>query len=229
MGLLKSLQTQNALYSATAIAAALFVWSVASGNQTSAEILVVAGVASRALTANMTIVLLVAAAAGIASLLSGSRLASLREGLENQEGARPDTKTPKKTPDTKDIIVSAMNAAEAAKKAEKASKATRCKKRDADGKCIEPFDHNEEEVPKIDTTATQKAGVKAMQKALGAEGTKQMTDETNAILAQQKTLVEAMDKVTPLLNQAQSLMDSLNMNWNKSDSLSDTIAALSGK
>ena len=43
-----------------------------------------------------------------------------------------------------------------------------------------------------------------------------------------KTLLEAMDKVKPMMDQAASLVDSLNINFGKTGALSDTIAALSG-
>ena len=110
----------------------------------------------------------------------------------------------------------------------KAAKDKACEEWDADGKCIKPIDENEATVPVVDKKKNIAAAVESFASQLGGKGTAKMSGDTQTLINQQKSLLDAMDKVKPMMDQAASLVDSLNLNFGKTGALSDTIAALSG-
>ena len=237
----KLLRNPALLYVITLISSVQFVFYLASSNFAAAEVMAVIGITARAFTANMTVVL------GIALVLTAiyQKLHPTIEGMEDGNGdddsntSETDGKKSKTEQETNrkssTKTVSASSAEDAVRKI-KAAKDKACKKRDADGKCIKPLSENEETVssvdkqiaPKVDKKATAIAAAKNLASQLGHKGTAKMTGDTHTLIKQQKTLLEAMDKVKPMMDQAASLVDSLNINFGKTGALSDTIAALSG-
>jgi len=214
------LKTKWVLYTMTLVAALQFAYYIASHNTTAAEVMVVGGVACRAGTANMTLVMVASIIAGVVSVLLGagrSRKEGMTDGSDGEEESNDNSD---------EVVVKASSLQDAVAKAAAASK-TKCKK-DKEGKCLKPIDQNEEAVPKIDTKATVKKNAAEATAAAGKKGTKQMADETNAIIEQQKTLVEALTRMGPIMDKAQSLMDQVSTWGDGQSSLSKTIASLSG-
>lgn len=223
---LKQLRTfassRYVLYFLSGIAASLFAGYISAEHTTSAEMMVIAGLAIRTATSNMIYVLLAAVVAGVlTSMLLMKRGSDVKEGMENSEHKSSDEeKTDEKD---NDVVVQANSVQDAIAKV----KSNRNCKKWKDGKCIEPIDENEAKVPQVDASATIAANAKEATMAAGKGGTARMNKETEAIINQQQKLLEAMEKMEPMMTQAQTLLDKVSNLGSGTSSIANTIAALS--
>jgi hypothetical protein len=218
----KLLRNPALLYVIALISSVQFVFYLTSANFAAAELMAVIGIVARAFTANMTIVL------GVAIIVTAiyQRTSHTVEGMEEGKDTS-DTDDKKPTTNSSTKTVQASSAKDAVRKI-KAAKDKACEEWDAEGKCIKPINHNEATVPTVDKKKNIASAVKNIASQLGGKGASKMSGDTQTLIRQQKTLLEAMDKVKPMMDQAASLVDSLNLNFGKTGALSDTIAALSG-
>lgn len=65
--------------------------------------------------------------------------------------------------------------------------------------------------PKIDHAATVEAAYDNIQKALGSDGVQKLTQDTKALLDKQEKLQESLQNLTPLFEQAQSVLTNFDM------------------
>ena len=220
----KLLRNPALLYVIALISSVQFVFYLTSANFAAAELMAVIGIVARAFTANMTIVL------GVAIIVTAiyQRTRHTVEGMEEEKDTSDtDNKKPATNGKSSTKTVQASSAKDAVRKI-KAAKDKACEEWDADGKCIKPIDENEATVPVVDKKKNIAAAVESFASQLGGKGTAKMSGDTQTLINQQKSLLDAMDKVKPMMDQAASLVDSLNLNFGKTGALSDTIAALSG-
>ena len=64
---------------------------------------------------------------------------------------------------------------------------------------------------RVDYAATVEDAYDDLNKILGGDGIKRLTDDTQKLMGQQMQLAEAMKSMTPLLSQAKSLIGSFDM------------------
>ena len=70
---------------------------------------------------------------------------------------------------------------------------------------------NGDNSPKIDHAATVEMAYDNMQKALGSDGMKKLTDDTMRLLDKQQKLQESLQNLTPLFQQAQNVLSNFDM------------------
>lgn len=195
----------------------------------SLALFVVVGLLSTYFSKNMSVNLLMAIV--VTSMVAVNN--KVREGF--QEGAGDDVQSKiKKT--LSDINDTAKKAGEeASKKSEdKPSKKGGCKedgdcpkgkKCNSDGKCVATFQNNvppsspapvddetDESVgDRIDYAATMEQAYNNLQKMLGEDGMKSITDETKKLVSQQKDLMGTLNQMAPILNNAKETLAGLNL------------------
>ena len=182
---------------------------------------------------NMTIVL------GVPLILTGLFVSSgvMREGIddtltpENKMKATKDNKPGKPQNDSndhkeeikkevkreikKDVKKSALNDAIIDSGAEEANDTTSADETTTDE--TQPSDSTSgmttmyKKNNRVDYAATVEDAYDDLNKILGGDGIKRLTDDTQKLMGQQMQLAEAMKSMTPLLSQAKSLIGSFDM------------------
>ena len=72
-------------------------------------------------------------------------------------------------------------------------------------------DDDETDEPRVDYAATLEGAYENLEKMLGNEGMKGLTDETKKLVKQQKGLMESLSTMTPVLKSAKKTLDDLDL------------------
>ncbi len=225
------LRNKYVLYVLLVVALVNVLGYLAIQDYNSLALFVVIGLLSTYFSKNMSVNLLVAIV--VTSMVAVNN--KVREGF--QEGAGDDVQSKiKKT--LSDINDTAKKAGEEASKKEKKPEARDCKT-DADcpeGKCennkcaasdkkksgfqnnVPPSspapisEETDESVgDRIDYAATMEQAYTNLQKMLGEDGMKSITDETKKLVSQQKDLMGTLNQMAPILNNAKETLAGLNL------------------
>jgi hypothetical protein len=184
---------------------------------------------------NMVIVLLVPLV--LVNLLNSGMM--MKEGLDNMEDGNADKSADAadaKTEDHDVDMISQPTAAAAAPAAAPSATApsatapsatapsatapagsgTSCpagQKLNADGKCADSFEVGRKKAgaARVDYGTTLEKAYDDLSNVLGSDGIKNLTSDTQKLMKQQLQLAEAMENIGPLVQQAQSMLKTLNI------------------
>jgi len=86
-------------------------------------------------------------------------------------------------------------------------------KLDADGKCADSFEVGRKKAgaARVDYGTTLEKAYDDLNEVLGSDGIKNLTNDTQKLMKQQLHLAEAMKEMGPLMQQAQSMLKTLNI------------------
>jgi hypothetical protein len=174
---------------------------------------------------NMVIVLLVPLV--LVNLLNSGMM--MKEGLDNMEDGNADKSADAadaKTEDHDVDMISQPTAAAAAPAAAPSATApsatapagsgTSCpagQKLNADGKCADSFEVGRKKAgaARVEYGTTLEKAYDDLSNVLGSDGIKNLTSDTQKLMKQQLQLAEAMENIGPLVQQAQSMLKTLNI------------------
>jgi len=211
----KMLENKYVLYIVFFLAVTNILGYLTIGNYKAVLLFVLIGYLVRFYNKNMIIVL------GVPLLLTGMfASALLREGAENMGDSKsPSTEKPKpktnvdkkedsKTPESSTVKIDNAGAAVVPK--------TDVPETDASGKPLpkaneEKFTGYSKKNNRVDYAATVEDAYGDLNNILGGDGIKNLTADTQKLMNQQLQLAEAMKSMTPLLDQAKSLMNGFDM------------------
>ena len=198
-------------------------------NQTQSVILfILIGYLATHFSKNMVIVLLVPLV--LVNLLNSGMM--MKEGLDNMEDGNADKSADAadaadaKTEDHHVDMISQPTAAAAAPAAAPSATApsatapagsgTSCpagQKLNADGKCADSFEVGRKKAgaARVDYGTTLEKAYDDLSNVLGSDGIKNLTSDTQKLMKQQLQLAEAMENIGPLVQQAQSMLKTLNI------------------
>ena len=192
-------------------------------NQTQSVILfILIGYLATHFSKNMVIVLLVPLV--LVNLLNSGMM--MKEGLDNMEDGNTDKSADAadaKTEDHDVDMISQPTAAAAAAAPAAAPSATApagsgtsCpagQKLNADGKCADSFEVGRKKAgaARVDYGTTLEKAYDDLSNVLGSDGIKNLTSDTQKLMKQQLQLAEAMENIGPLVQQAQSMLKTLNI------------------
>ena len=200
-------------------------------NQTQSVILfILIGYLATHFSKNMVIVLLVPLV--LVNLLNSGMM--MKEGLDNMEDGNADKSADAadaKTEDHDVDMISQPTAAAAAPAAAPSATAptataptatapagsgTSCpagQKLNADGKCADSFEVGRKKAgaARVDYGTTLEKAYDDLSNVLGSDGIKNLTSDTQKLMKQQLQLAEAMENIGPLVQQAQSMLKTLNI------------------
>jgi hypothetical protein len=214
----KLLENKYVLYLVFFLAIANILGYLAMGKYKAIIMFVLIGYLVRNFNKNMTVVLLV-------PLVLTTLFASdfVREGLENATKPSDETKpteekkpqTPSASPSspTPDTVGADKTASDVVVDETGAAKQTTPKTPDektpqANEKFSNPYDKR---ASRLDYAATVEDAYGDLNNILGGDGIKNLTADTQKLMEQQLQLANAMKSMTPLLDQAKSLMNGFDM------------------
>ena len=196
----------------------------------SLTIFIAIGLLSTHFSKNMTVNLIIAMIG--ANVVKGSGF--IREGMKGDK--KPEEDKPKENPD--DV---------AQKLGQKCDKNLLCEeglKCGSDGLCVKKENFSKSNVPsskpaavdggdddedlgkRIDYASTLEAAYDNLEKMLGSDGLKGLTNETKQLVGQQQNLMKTLNSMAPILNNAKGTLE--NMNLPNMDKVQEMMKSLQG-
>jgi hypothetical protein len=212
----KILENKYVLYFVLFLAAVTIFGYLVVGNITAIITFTLIGYLVYNFNKNMIIVLSVPLI--LTSILLTGRL--IKEGLENNATTAPDSNTTTATPSTVETV-SAIATNSPTKSVDKKMEKTGTPNPQSQPQPIlqenggpeaqESMTTIGKKNNRIDYAATVEDAYDDLNKILGGDGIKRLTDDTQKLMGQQMKLAEAMKSMTPLMSQAKELMKGFDM------------------
>ena len=222
------LKNKYVLYVLLVVAIVNVLGYLAIQDYNSLALFVVIGLLSSYFSKNMAVNLL-------SAIVVTSFVAVNDKVLEGFKEGKTDKKNDKKNATAKKAAAAAQKAANLAQGAKKKKEGEKCKKGDdcVSGKCendkcakvksafqnnVPPSspatvdDETDDSVgDRIDYAATMEQAYNNLQKMLGEDGMKSITQETKKLVSQQKDLMGTLNQMAPILNNAKETLSGLNL------------------
>ena len=202
----KLLENKYVLYFVFFLALSNIFGYMVTGNIKAISLFILIGYLVYSFNKNMIIVLIVPLL--LTSIFMSSKL--MVEGNENMGKTTPQPNIPDKNKENKEIITPTEAEPEKSKPIPDDSSTEQVKPDDVppptSGMTTMYKKNN-----RIDYASTVEDAYGDLNKILGGDGIKRLTDDTQKLMGQQMQLAEAMKSMTPLLTQAKTLMGGLDM------------------
>jgi len=161
------------------------------------------GIISYFFTKNMTIILLICIILTILTNLIMSKNI-LKEGLENKELINPNPNKDVIKENTKNKIADLNETNVISKNLDNPPQPN-------DNSDSNKISNKKSNTGRIDYASTLEEAYDNLDNILGGTGVKQLTDDTKKLMKQQQELFQSMQNMTPMLNQAQQLLEGFDM------------------
>lgn len=196
--IMKILQNKIVLYVIIFMSIANILGYAILGNIMSIIMFLILGGLTSLFEKNMTVILLVPLI--ITSLFMMGK--TVKEGLENSDHKNKDTV--KKTMETKKDAKSGSNIIHPLDTSAE-------EQPDTEPQGSEPLKDGFKKRNRIDYASTVEDSYGVLSEILGSDGIKGLTDDTQKLMKQQLQLAEAMKSMTPIVAQAQNMLQGLDM------------------
>lgn len=164
---------------------------------------VVVAFAMRYFTKNMGVIMLVAVIL--------SNIISVKSTIEGMKAENADGDA--------DDVVNNVNSTARKPKNKKNKKAKTTEEKETETETMAPIDYemsetvevDEDDDDAIDVQSTQQAAYNNLNKLIGNKGFSKMTQDTEKLMSQQENLAKAMESIGPLVQNAEKMMQGLNL------------------